>query len=250
MRVKNCPELYFYEKPAAKSLNDFVLSEYDKRHMEDILDEYRKKNVLRENGFEPRKKFFIYGPSGTGKTMFSTVLSSELGLPLFIVKNEKLLQDFDILPEIFHFIQEKPGVYLFENMWIDNDGGILSGPGMEAVFLQLLSKNARDSIIVAESIPNLVHIARQFDDVFAFELPKPDIIRKIIQCQMEKHGKSGVLGQSVIDEAEGLSGSEIGRACHNAIKKSLISEYKFDGQLLSAFLKAEKQRHVECGKKD
>ena len=84
-----------------------------------VLDEQRESELLRQNNLFPRKKLLFIGPSGCGKTMSASVLASELGLPLFVIRLDGLIsrymgESISKLRLIFDAMYQMKAVYLFD----------------------------------------------------------------------------------------------------------------------------------------
>ncbi|MBL0381956.1 MAG: ATP-binding protein [Desulfofustis sp. PB-SRB1] len=127
--------------------------------IERILREYQQKAKLEKHGLSHRRKILLAGPPGTGKTLTAAVLAGELGLPLFTIMMDKIVTKFmgetsAKLRQIFDVIQERRGVYLFDEF--DAIGGERSRENdvgeMRRVlnaFLQFIERDSSDSLIVA-----------------------------------------------------------------------------------------------------
>ena len=75
-------------------LSDMVLDEVILEPLTRLMKEQRQSVKLRLHGLEPSRKLLLVGPPGTGKTMSARVLAGELGLPLFIVRLDRLLTKY------------------------------------------------------------------------------------------------------------------------------------------------------------
>ena len=70
---------------------DIVVSEELVAKIDRMLREYRQRNRLASYGLSCRRKVLLEGRLGTGKTMTASVLASELSLPLYTVRIDKLI---------------------------------------------------------------------------------------------------------------------------------------------------------------
>ena len=70
---------------------DIVLSESLESKVTRIINEFRKKEVLRKNGLKNRSKILLTGEPGTGKTMTASVIANEVNLPLYVIQIDKLV---------------------------------------------------------------------------------------------------------------------------------------------------------------
>ena len=138
---------------------DIVLSESLESKVARIINEFRKKEILRKNGLKNRSKILLTGEPGTGKTMTASVIANEVNLPLYVIQIDKLVTKYMgetsvKLRQVFDYIEDYPGVYLFDEFdaigsdrSMDNDVGemrrILNS------FLQYLENEDSFSIIIA-----------------------------------------------------------------------------------------------------
>lgn len=73
---------------------DIVLSESLESKVARIINEFRKKEILRKNGLKNRSKILLTGEPGTGKTMTASVIANEVNLPLYVIQIDKLVTKY------------------------------------------------------------------------------------------------------------------------------------------------------------
>lgn len=100
-------------------IEDLILEKSKKSQIENIIDEYKKKDVLIENGLRNANKILLEGPPGTGKTTTAMAIATELELPLYIAKHSYLIDSYlggtsKNISKIFNDIHNYRGVYLFD----------------------------------------------------------------------------------------------------------------------------------------
>ena len=81
----------FYPKTRVAEM---ILSEVLANQIQRVIREQRHAGRIVEHGLSPRRKLLLMGPPGTGKTLTASVLSGELGLPLFQVRLDGLITKF------------------------------------------------------------------------------------------------------------------------------------------------------------
>lgn len=205
--------------------------------MERILREYRQKEKLEKHGLSHRRKILLAGPPGTGKTLTAAVLAGELGLSLFTILMDKIVTKFmgetsAKLRQIFDVIQERRGVYLFDEF--DAIGGERSRENdvgeMRRVlnsFLQFIERDNSDSLIVAATNnPRILDQAlfRRFDDILHYHLPEKIEIERLIQNRLGSFRQKNMPLDISVKMAESLSHAEIAQACDDAIKETILND--------------------------
>jgi len=220
-------------------LGVLVQSDEMSERIERILREYRQKAKLEKHGLSHRRKILLAGPPGTGKTLTAAVLAGELGLPLFTIMMDKIVTKFmgetsAKLRQIFDVIQERQGVYLFDEF--DAIGGERSRENdvgeMRRVlnaFLQFIERNSSDSLIVAATNnPRILDQAlfRRFDDVLYYHLPKKAEIERLIENRLGSFRSKKMHPEKSAKIAESLSHAEIAQACDDAIKETILADRK------------------------
>ena len=220
------------------NLKDLIVPAAQVKRIVRLLTEYHQRSKLRSHGLENRRKVLLEGPPGTGKTMTASIIANELGLPLYIIMMDKMVTRFmgetsARLRQVFELIQEKRGVYLFDEF--DAIGGERSKDNdvgeMRRVlnsFLQFLERDNSDSIIVAATnIHNLLDQAlfRRFDDVLHYEIPSIDEISELLITRLGTF-KSNFSIKPIAKSSLGLSHAEITRVCFDAIKETILSNEK------------------------
>ncbi len=185
--------------------------------IERIIHEYRQQNKLKSHGLAHRRKIMLIGPPGTGKTMTARVLAHELRLPLQTIEVDRLVTKFmgetsAKLRQIFDLIQQKTGVYLFDEFdaiggerSLENDVGEMRR--VLNAFLQFIEQDVSDSVIVAATnSPKLLDRAlfRRFDDVLYFEKPEPEERKRLMQNVLGAFPAQKLDWKSLVTESEGL----------------------------------------------
>ncbi len=206
---------------------------YDRLHR--LIKEQRTVERIRSFGLRPRRKLLLIGPPGTGKTMSAGVIAGELSLPLFVVRLDNLITKFmgetsAKLRLIFDSIAQMRGVYLFDEFdsigskrTASNDVGEIRR--VLNSFLQFIEQDTSDSLILAATNhPELLDHAlfRRFDDVIAYGIPRQTYLIRLLQARLATIRKAAVSWKQLAKLAEGLSHSDITRACDEAMKDVII----------------------------
>jgi SpoVK/Ycf46/Vps4 family AAA+-type ATPase len=225
-------------RAARLRLDDVILSPILRTRLLDLVRQQLKREWLREHGKTPNRRVLFVGPPGSGKTMTAEALAGELKIPLFVIRLESLITRFmgetaSKLRLVFDETLKRRGVYLFDEF--DALGGRRTATNdvaeMRRVlnsFLQLMEQpNATDSpLIGATNHPELLDRAllRRFDSILEFDVPTDDQIEALIKNHLKPLKATKVKWKAVIDEAQGLSQSEIVRAAEDAVKSAILDE--------------------------
>lgn len=219
--------------------SDLIVSDKLDKQINNIILEYTQRSKLNKNGYANRRKILLEGLPGTGKTLTSSVLSSELKLPLYIVQTDKLISKYMgetgvKLRQIFDSISQEVGIYFFDEFDSigserSSDNDVKEMHRVLNLFLQFIEQDTSDSIIIAATNSgNLLDQAlfRRFDDVLRFELPSKIEIEKLLKLKLNKFISKNSVNQEIIDIADGLCHADITKACENAIKQSILKDKK------------------------
>jgi SpoVK/Ycf46/Vps4 family AAA+-type ATPase len=220
-------------------LSDIVVSRQVGGRLDRIIKEQRHFARIRDHGLSPRRKLLLVGPPGTGKTLTASVLSGELGLPLFQVRLDGLISKFmgetaAKLRLIFDAIMEHRAVYFFDEFdaiasqrGLGNDVGEIRR--VLNSFLQFIEQDESNSLIVAATNhPEILDHAvfRRFDDVIEYQLPDQAQIEETLRARIGDMGAADIPWATVSTSARGLSYADITRAADEAVKEAIITDQR------------------------
>lgn len=230
-------------------LADMALDQSVRSRLERILLEQRQREQLRAHGMSPIQKLLLVGPPGTGKTMTASALASELGVPLFTIRLDGLITRYlgetaAKLRLIFDAIQQTRAVYFFDEFdALGSERATKNEVGeirrVLNSFLQFLEQDDSDSIVAgATNHPQILDKAlfRRFDSVIEYGLPSAEISEQVMRARLALLDTSKVDWSAAVEAAEGLSHSDVTRACEQAAKNAILRQHtRIDtGELVEA----------------
>jgi SpoVK/Ycf46/Vps4 family AAA+-type ATPase len=216
-------------------LADMVLTDDTRKALDRVLREHKTIREIRSHGLAPRKRLLLLGPPGTGKTLTASALAGELGLPLFVVRLDRLITRYmgetaAKLRLIFDAIAQTRAVYLFDEFdSIGSERGLSNDVGeirrVVNSFLQMVEQDTSDSLIIAATNhANILDKAlfRRFDDIIHFDIPTTPQLAAVLKAKLSgfKSGRMPWVG--LAKSAAGLSYGDITRAIEDAVKHAII----------------------------
>lgn len=217
---------------------DIILSSENIRIFLDLLREFRRADDVRRRGLPVRSKLLFCGPPGCGKTLCAEIFAAELGMPLYIVKLDRLISSYlgetaTNVRKLFEFARKQPTVLFFDEFdalaRTREDGGehneLRRVVNSLLIFIDRIEP--KGFLVAATNLDQSLDPAiwRRFDEVIWFDPPETRMIGRFLAMKF----KNVVLAfdpQAHIGELSGYSYAELDRICVQAIKASVIDKRK------------------------
>jgi SpoVK/Ycf46/Vps4 family AAA+-type ATPase len=222
----------------AHDRDDIVLSATNVRVLLELVKEFRSADEIRRHGLPVRSKLLFCGPPGCGKTLCAEVFAAELGLPLFVVKLDRLISSYlgetaSNIRKTFEFARKQPCVLFFDEFDAlarsrdDTSEHNELRRVVNSLLLFIDRMQPRGFLIAATNLDGALDSAiwRRFDEVIWFE--KPDM--GMIERYLRRKFKNVATSFDPVDQADGFMGfsfAEIERVAIQAIKSMIIDRRK------------------------
>lgn len=238
-----------------EGLSQLVVDSSLEARLRQTILEYRQMDKLKFHNLTPRRKLLLIGPSGTGKTMTSRILSHELRLPLFIVQTEGIVSKYlgetgAKLRQIFDLMKSQTGVYMFDEFdaigsdrSLDNEIGEIRR--VLNAFLQFIEQDVSDCIIIAATNNQQLldkALYRRFDDILFYDLPNDSQRKILIKNILNAFADTAFAWDEAVADSAGLCHADIKLACLDSIKEAILTDQlSVNSTDLSKFFKFRKE---------
>jgi SpoVK/Ycf46/Vps4 family AAA+-type ATPase len=218
--------------------SDIVLTAANVRVLLGLIREFRRADDVRRYGLPVRSKLLFCGPPGCGKTLCAEIFAAELGLPLFVVKLDRLISSYlgetaANVRKIFEFARKQPCVLFldeFDALARSRDDGGEHNELRRVVNSLLLFIDRiqpKGFLVAATNLDKSLDVAvwRRFDEVVWFDKPNRQMIDRFLRLKF-KNISTNFDPTQRSSSLEGYSYAEIERVCIQAIKTMIIDRRK------------------------
>jgi SpoVK/Ycf46/Vps4 family AAA+-type ATPase len=238
-------------------LADLVLPTALSDRLRKIVKEHTARDRLGDFGLQPRRKFLLSGPPGTGKTMTAAAIAGELQFPLFTVLLDGLITRFmgetaAKLRLVFDAMAATRGVYFFDEVDALATARALGNDVGEArrilnSLLQFLDEDKSTSLIfAATNHPELLDRAvfRRFDSQLRYALPDKSLIRPLLENNLLAFDLSAIDWDRILEAVSGLSQADVSRSADDAARDAVLEHNgSLSTDLLISALKERGNHH-------
>lgn len=175
-----------FETQPERPLDSLVLPQVVQTTVREVVDEQRRRDLLRSYGLEPRHRVLLSGPPGNGKTTLAEALAYELMLPLFVVRYEAVIGSYlgetsSRLKRLFDFVRTHQCVLFFDEFdTLGKERGDVHETGeikrvVSSLLLQIDALPSHVLVVTATNHPELLDRAvwRRFQ--IRLNLPAPTL---------------------------------------------------------------------------
>lgn len=215
-------------------IENVILSDQNKETLQEILTNYKKKDLLRRHGLNNDSRLILHGPPGTGKTLLAYAVAGELGVPIYHVYLDSLISSYlgetgKNLKAIFREASSEECVLLLDEFDAiakhrDDSQELGELKRVVTVLLQNIDELNPDTILIAAT--NHDHLLdpavwRRFDYVLKMDTLPTSLRKTLIQMTIGDNNKVDI--ELLSELSEGLSGAVIKQIVNKSLKKSLLN---------------------------
>lgn len=213
---------------------DVTLSVSNARVLQGLRSEFQHAEEIRRRGLLVRSKLLFCGPPGNGKTVTAEAFANELGLPIFVVKLDRLISSYlgetaSNIRKIFEFARKQPCVLFldeFDALARSRDDGSEHNELRRVVnsLLVFIDRiRPRGFLVAATNLEKALDAAiwRRFDEVIWFEKPGKELVKQFLVAKF-KNVETTFDAAMFASRLAGRSYAEIERISVQAIKAAII----------------------------
>ena len=221
-----------------RNRQEIVLASENVRIFLGLLREFQNAENIRRRGLPVRSKLLFCGPPGCGKTLCAEVFASEVELPLYIVKLDRLISSYlgetaTNVRKLFEFARTQPCVLFFDEFDAlararDEDGEHNELRRVVNSLLIFIDRiQPKGFVVAATNLDQSLDPAiwRRFDEVVWFDRPDKRMIARFLKMRF----KNVVIDfdpQAHLAALEGYAYAELERLCLQSIKAAIIDKRK------------------------
>jgi SpoVK/Ycf46/Vps4 family AAA+-type ATPase len=217
--------------------HEMILSHKTELRIKRIEKEYVARERLQKHGLSPKRKIFLYGAPGCGKSMAAERIAWNIGLPFLKVRFEAIMSSYlgesaSNLKKLFDSIKNFPCVLLLDEFdfvaksRISNQQDVGEMNRIVNILLGLLEDyDAPGLLIATTNIEGMIDqaIFRRFDEIIEIPRPTKKEILELLKLSLSAMKvESNVDWNNIAVMMEGYSASLVVKIAKDAAKEAVV----------------------------
>ena len=213
----------FHVMHPERRLGDLVLPASVANASRELVEEFRRTDLLRAHNLEPRHRVLLTGPPGNGKTSLAEALATELAIPLLAVRYESVIASYlgetaVRLSRLFDEVRTRRCLLFFDEFdVVGKERGDVHETGeikrvVSSFLLQIDDLPSHVVVVTATNHPELLDRAvwRRFQLRLNLPAPTPSSAEEWFRRFEQRFGQSlGYRPVTLAKRLKGLSFSEL-----------------------------------------
>jgi len=236
-----------YEITPEIKISDLFLSKGNETLLDEVINEYQRKELLKTYGLAPRNRLMFVGAPGNGKTSLAEGLAYALMLPLVVVRYEGLIGSYlgetaSRLDRIFEYARQHSCLLFFDEFdTIGKERGDKYETGeikrvVSSLLMQVDRLPSYTVVVVASNHPQLLDSAawRRFQVRIELGPPTQADIKRYLEMYKNKTNLDfGMSLATIVKKIQVHSYAELEEFCRDVLRRSILSKFEENAKTIT-----------------